>query len=143
MTNLQYSGSNVKIVNAVAQANDILANPLFYTQIEAITQFDNSTYSGLQVANEIRDLNKTIDVRTYWWPLSRVNAKSETEINVNTAKLGRTLASVTNTLIHEMVHVTDWLTNSKWDYTHDGQSPDGQDKTAPWAIGAIAEKMVQ
>ena len=34
-------------------------------------------------------------------------------------------------------------TNFKWDYTHDGQSPVGQELTAPWMIGSIAEKMAK
>lgn len=139
---LHYSGNKNSIINAVAEANKILADPGFYKRIDNIQKFDNSTYSGLQVANEMRSLNRTIEVSEYWNPFSKSNASTIAIIKINTAKLRRNLASITNTVIHESVHAVDWWTNNKWEYTHDGNSPNGQDKTAPWVIGAIAESMV-
>jgi hypothetical protein len=43
--------------------------------------------------------------------------------------------------LHETIHAVDWWSNEKWDYTHDGNSENGQDNTAQWIIGAIAESM--
>jgi hypothetical protein len=139
---LHYGGQNEKIIVAVSEANKILSNPAFYQRIEAILHFDNTTYSGTQVISEFKNLNRVIEVDTYWkWP-SKANAKTLTIIKVNTAKLSRTHASITNTIIHELTHAVDWWTNSHFDYTHDGQSPTGQKQTAPWVIGDIAEKLV-
>lgn len=92
----------------------------------------------------MQNLHQTIQVDTYWapWPFSSANAKSQHEININTAKLRRSLASITNTLVHETVHVVDWLTNNAWNYTHDFNK-DGQENTAPWRIGSIVEDMVK
>ena len=139
---LHYSGSNQKIIAAVAEANRILSNPDFYKRIDTVQRFDNSTYNGLQVSNEIKNLNRTIEVEDYWNPFGIANAKTVSVIKLNTAKLRRSHKSITNTVIHETVHAVDWWTNEKWDYTHDGNSPDGQDYTAPWVIGAIGESMV-
>lgn len=139
---LHYSGKNKKIIAAVEEANNILRNAEFYKKIDSVMRFDNSTYSGLQVSNEIKNLNRIIEVDDYWKPIAIANARTVTVIELNTAKLKRSHKSITNTVIHETVHAVDYWVNKKWDYTHDGNSPDGQDKTAPWVIGEIAENMI-
>ena len=64
-------------------------------------------------------------------------------IKVNTGKLCRPHADIVDTMIHEMVHAVDFLTNGEWDYTHDGNNPDGEENTPPAVIGDIAEKMAK
>jgi hypothetical protein len=140
---LHYLGKNEKIIAAVAEANKILSKPEFYIRVDTIQRFDNSTYSGLRVSNEIKNLNRVIEVEDYWKPWGSANAKTVSVIKLNTAKLKRSHSSITNTIVHETVHAVDWWVNKEWDYTHDGNSPNGQDNTAPWVIGAIAEDMAQ
>ena len=142
-TQLQYSGKNKKIITAVSEANKILKNPEFYKQIDTIQRFDNSVYNGLQISNEIKNLNRTIKIKGYWNPFGIANAKTASVIKLNTAKLRRSHKSITNTVIHETVHAIDWWTNKKWDYTHDGNSSNGQGQTAPWVIGKISENMIK
>lgn len=139
---LQYSGNNPKVVAAVAEANKILANQDFYKKIDSVLSFDNSTYSGLQVANEMRSVHQTVRVEDYWKPFSKANAKTQTKICINTANLKRSTASITNTLIHETVHYVDWSINRNWDYTHNGQRATGQGNTAPWVIATIGAGMI-
>lgn len=140
-TQLNYIGNNKKVKLAIAEANKILSNPDFYKQIEAVNKFDFTDYNGKQIADEIHSLNKAIIVKNYWVPFSKTKAKTLSEISINTATLNRPVSSIVNTLIHETVHAVDWLTNNDWDYTHDGQKADGQENTAPWVIGDIAESM--
>lgn len=140
---LHYSGKNKKVTTAVAEANKILADPAFYAQIEQHNSFDNTAYTGKQISQEMQNLNKVIEVSTYWWPLSPSNAGTVSSIKVNTAKLNGDLASRTNTMVHETVHGVDYLTNARFDYTHDGNEAAGQGGTAPWVIGDIAEHMVE
>lgn len=139
---MHYAGENKKIVNAVAEANKILINPEFYKKIESIQHFDNSTYNGSKISSEIKNINRTIEVEDYWKPFAVANAKTVSVVRLNNTKLRRNHASITNNVIHETVHAVDWLTNNAWDYTHDGNSPAGQDNTAPWVIGAFAESLV-
>lgn len=143
MTQLVYEGSNQKVIESVEEANRILQLREFYDRIAAVPRFDNSSYSPQQVSDELHNFDRTIAVQGYWNILSLANASTQTEININTAKLRRSKTSIVNTLIHETVHAIDWLTNKAWDYTHDGNSPAGQDQTAPWVIGALAEGMVK
>jgi hypothetical protein len=139
---LKYEGKNKKIKFALAEANRILANTAFYESVKNIEKFDFTTFSGDKIANEMKSINKVIKVEGYWNPFSKANAKTQDIVQVNTAKLNRSWKSIINTLVHETVHAVDWHTNNNFDYTHNGQSPDGQDKTAPWVIGQIAEDMV-
>lgn len=141
--NIHYSGGNKKIINAVIEANKIISNTEFYKQIERINSFYNSSYSGLQISTEMKNLTKTVEVLVYWNPFTKSNAKTQNAIKVNTAKLHRDLKSITNTLIHELVHFVDWSVNSKWDYTHKGQAYETIPVSAPYVIGAIAESLIK
>ncbi|PQJ08955.1 hypothetical protein CJD36_021335 [Flavipsychrobacter stenotrophus] len=142
VTQLHYSGNNKKIAFAVEAANKILRDPSFYNRIDTIARFDNSEYSGHRIVNEFQKLGRVIEVTDYWRPIAWANAKTVTKIKINSAKLRRSHSSITNTLIHETVHAVDWITNGEWNYTHSGNSPEGQSATAPWIIGSIAESMV-
>ena len=144
---LHYSGTNQKIIKAISEANKILSNEEFYKRIESIQKFDNTSYTGQQIVKEMKAI-KTIEVTEYYKKHTKTNAKTQTEICMNTAKLDRysdelkNLASLVNTLIHESVHAVDWLTNKHWDYTHKGQKEEIPPISAPYIIGAIAESMV-
>ena len=44
-------------------------------------------------------------------------------------------------MMHEGTHAVDLL-NGNWDFTHVDNRNDGEeDNTAPWAIGALAERL--
>ncbi|MDX2174394.1 MAG: SprT-like domain-containing protein [Bacteroidota bacterium] len=138
---LVYNGTKKEILDAVAEANKLLSNPAFYKSVNAIQTFDNTNYSGAKIVMEMNAI-KTIHVTEYYKRFSKTNAKTQTEIRINTARLNRHLSSIVNTLIHETIHAVDWLSNSKWDYTHKSQKEEIPPISAPYMIGAIAEKMI-
>ncbi|NCI46510.1 hypothetical protein [Sediminibacterium soli] len=140
---LKYEGNNRSLTNAILEANRILSDEVFYQKLEQINSFDNSVYSGRQIAAEFTAFPREITVTTFWRPWSRSNAGTLDKISVNTAKLNRSLASITNTLVHETVHAVDYLTNNQFDYTHHDNNPNGEANTAPWVIGELAELMVR
>jgi hypothetical protein len=145
---LHYEGSNHIITEAIAEANKILSNPDFCQQLEGITSFDNTTFSGKQIADQMKSMG-TVDVIEYYKRHTRTNAKTATKISLNTAKLQRysdhakNLATITNTLIHEFVHATDWTINKRWDYTHRTQYQEQPPVSTPYIIGALAEKFAK
>lgn len=138
---IKYSGSNQKIIEAVSEANKILNNPAFYSSVDSIKKFDNTSFTGQQIINEMNAV-KTVEVGEYFKRLTKATAKTQSQIRINAAKLNRSLASRVNTLIHESIHATDWLTNKNWDYTHRTQYEEDPPVSAPYVIGAIAERMV-
>jgi hypothetical protein len=87
--------------------------------------------------------NDTIQVTEYSKRWTKCLAKTQTEICVNTAKLDRSNSSITNTIIHEMVHYVDWDTNHRWDYTHYGQGSEDPAASAPYVIGMIAGQLTE
>lgn len=138
---LRYEGVEKEIRDAVYEANKLLSNPAFYKSVNAIQTFDNTQYSGAMIVTEMNAI-KTINVTEYYKKRSKTNAKTQTEIRINTARLNRHLSSIVNTLIHETIHAVDWLSNSKWDYTHKSQKEEIPPISAPYMIGTIAEKMI-
>lgn len=136
----QYNGTNAQLLAAVQDANRILAEPSFFQQVAAMPVFAYSTYNGAQVATEMQGLAQPIEVNTYWNIFSRATAKTQTTLNINTAKLNRSNPSIVNTLVHESVHFTDWAVNGQWDYT-DRDVYEDPPVSAPYSIGALAESM--
>jgi hypothetical protein len=141
MLQLNYSGSNIKIIESVKKANEILADTGFYNQVNAIREFDNTVYSGHQILAEMKSI-KTVEITEYFKRHTRTTAKTQTKISINTAKLNRSLASIVNTLVHESIHAADWLVNRHWNYTHKTQYEEIPPISAPYIIGSIAEGMV-
>lgn len=138
---LEYDGKNDSLILVIAKANRILKSQGFYEKISSFSSFDNSNYTGGKIAKEFKELNHNILVETYWNPFGIANAKTVSVIKLNSAKLKRDQESILNTIIHEAVHAVDWLNNRQWDYTHDGNRANGQNQTAPWVIGEVAEEM--
>lgn len=143
------------VVLAVAKANEILANPAFYEAIAQLPQFDNTSLTSVEIADIFRNSTQEIVITTYWHknifrPRICVNATtgSATSIKINRRCFSKDLTRGVNTLIHESVHAADFAYKnarglSKLSFTHVDNRNDGEeDNTAPWAIGALAEKFV-
>lgn len=144
MVKLTYTGNNEHVARAVSKANAILADPQFYAAVEQIPQLDNTELSSEQIARTMFEASHEICIDTYWRPWGRAHAITVEvdKIYLNTAKVGSTLGEAVNTLIHETVYAVDFL-DGALAFTHFDNSPDGEANTAPWQIGALAEKMAE
>lgn len=139
---LSYKGNNAKIKRAVKRANKILQSDAFYEEIKKVKSFDFSELTGEEVAKLMRDANHTIVIKGAFKPIANASTTSSGKIKVSWIRFSKRLATGVNTLIHETVHAIDLMDN-KTDFTHNGNSPKGQERTAPWVIGKIAEDMIQ
>ena len=139
---LHYAGKNATIISAVNEANFILSNEAFYHSIDSINSFDNTTLNGRQISAEMKQ-SRVVEVTEYYKKHTRTNAKTQTKLKLNTAKLNRSLASITSTLIHETIHAVDWAVNGEWDYTHRTQYVENPPISAPYVIGELAERFVR
>lgn len=138
---LHYSGENKNLIKAVVKANEILVSSEFYKQIESKKQFDNSNYSGIAIANEIKNFNKIIEINVSNVDAD-INIKSTDLIIFNSTLLNSLIGLQINTLLHELVHVVDWKTNSVWNYSHQSINPIDQIRTAPNVVGKIGENII-
>jgi|GEM_PF-2007451 len=149
---LHYSGTNAKIIEAVAEANRILADPAFYQAIDTMTNISNTTFTARQISGEMRSRGVIEVVR--WRPVkqrffglhSKANASTSDQIGINYKNLERdqdpvkNRNSIVNTLIHEAVHAADWYNHRpKFLYTHDGQEEENPSVSAPNRIGDLGE----
>lgn len=141
MITLYYSGKLNKVKVAVSKANDILSSSLFYDEIRKQESFDFTALSPSEIADLMEQSNHVIRIKTAPKPIANASTTSAEEITVSSLRFSRHLPTAVNTLIHETVHAIDFL-NGELDFTHDGNRAEGQERTAPWVIGEIAEKMV-
>lgn len=139
---LHYAGNNQKIIAAVESANKILLSEVFYSELNAIQKFDNTLFTGNDIVKEMQQV-KLIEITEYHKKLTRATARTQDNISINTAKLNRDNPDIVNTLIHETIHATDWNINHKWDYTHRTQYEEIPPVSAPYVIGAIAERIMR
>ncbi len=143
-----YKGKKTVLSKAVKEANRLLNDSTFYKNIRSVSSFDSTNYSVAQISREIQTFQGEIQIRSYWNPLGTANAKTLEKISVNTSKLNRykdplkNHKDVVNTLIHEYVHAVDYHLDGTFNYSHDFNS-EGQENTAPWKIGSIAEDMAR
>lgn len=136
---LHYAGSNAIIIAAVEKANSILANPAFYAAIEKFASFDNTPYSGKQIADELRNYNKAVDITEKYKRHTRTTAWTLTEIKLNTAKLTRPQLKIVETLIHEVIHAVDYGLHRKFLYTHRDQKQEIPPVSAPYIIQTLVK----
>lgn len=135
---LRYDGVNHEIRKAVAKANEILVSREFDDSLKAISSFDNTAFTGLQISEKMKELC-VLRVTEYYKKCTMTTAKTMVEIKINTAKLNGDLPSVTNTLVHETINGIDWL-NQKWDFTHWTHKVENLPISAPYVIGQLAER---
>lgn len=145
---LVYNGSNKGVIEAVKKANEILNDKNFYQEIRKVKQFDHSKLTGIEVANKMENAKHHVKIVRRIKPIANASTTTSNKIKVSRSLFGDDdngkfdLAAAVNTLIHETVHAVDFLDKGD-EFTHDGNEAAGQEKTAPWVIGEIAEKMVK
>lgn len=144
---LVYEGGNANVQAAVTKANEILNSTAFYDSIRKVKKIDFSSLSGAEIAARMEKATQSISVVRKTKPIANASTKTSDRINISRSLFGEdkygkfVLSIAVNTLIHETVHAVDYLGTGN-EFTHDGNSPEGQENTAPWVIGAIAEKML-
>jgi len=142
MTILEYNGNLKRVKAAVLKANEILSSPAFYDAIRNQPLFDFAALSPSEIADIMEQAFHTIRIKTAPKPIANASTTSAAEITVSSIRFSSHLPTAVNTLIHETVHAIDFL-SGKLEFTHDSNSEEGQERTAPWVIGEIAEKMVR
>lgn len=145
---LVYKGDKIDVIAAIKKANEILNTKAFYDEIRKVAHFDNSKLTGKEVADRMEQANQQVTIVRKFKPIANAGTKTSDKIKISKSLFGKdstgnfVLSIAVNTLIHETVHAVDFL-NTGGEFTHDGNEEDGQENTAPWVIGAIAEKMVE
>ena len=145
--NLVYNGNNENVTKAVQKADEILNTKYFYDEIRKIEKFDNSKLTGQEIADRMEKANQKVTVVRKIKPIANASTTTSDKIKISRSLFGKNFAgkfdinTAVNTLIHETVHAVDFL-NTGNEFTHDGNSPVGQENTAPWVIGDIAEKIM-
>ena len=144
---LVYNGKNKNINEAVRMANEILNSKSFYEEIAKVPQFDNSKLTGLEISKRMKNATQEVKIVRKIKPIANASTTTSDKIKISSSLFGKDssgnfdFATAVNTLIHETVHAVDFLTTGD-EFTHNGNSADWQENTAPWIIGAIAEKMI-
>ena len=138
---------NTKINEAIWLANDLLNNKGFYEEILAFGEFDMSDAKTEKIIELMKVAHKEsiMQVHSYFKKWSRAYGYYEpnrpTRININTAKLNRSIGSLVASIIHEYVHYVDGLTPLS--FGHGSNSPNGKSRTSPYAIDNIAQSIIE
>lgn len=139
---------NSKLIEAVNHSNKIFKVAMFYVDIRK-RQFDKATCSGEHIAGKImefRDSPREFTVKEYRsrFP-SKVNAyvlnNDPNTLYINTRNLGRNMASVVATVVHEAIHSVDHF-DTKHSFGHGDNKAKGKENCAPNWIGNHAKRFV-
>ena len=131
---------------AIKSADSLLRLKAFYKEIAKRTDFTFTIETPGEIADYLKRSELKLRVKGYKGgegkTLAYVTPEHKNVIFINIDKVERrSKASITSTIIHEIVHSVDrTIEDSK--FGHGGNSAAGKESSAPYAIGSIAEKLV-
>lgn len=144
MITIAYKGELQKISTAVKCANSLLCDPAFYNNIAEYQQFDMTDLPPKNISCLIQ--NTDLNMRVLMYIASpRVHGYDDEFnpdlIHINVFRSDWTIASVVNTIIHQVVHAVGSLHPELY-FGHGDSAAEGKENTAPYKIAAIAEQML-
>lgn len=114
-------------------AGRVLSDPAFLAKVENWTKFDFTSDTPRTVATRLEKAG-TVKIRvgfyTGWWWSKAIAYEDGGAIYFNTRKEAYGAGGVGN-IAHEFMHALG--------YSHNGNSPAGQENTVPWRVGQWAE----
>jgi hypothetical protein len=140
---LRTKRTNHNLNLAIERASYIISSDEFYDVIVAKEKFDMATCNGSHIVNQMRGFNVAVNVKVYFpkFYFSRAlgfyDRRKPLDINLNSRKLNRSVNSLTNTLVHEWVHMVDFW-DKKHSYGHGDNKRLGKENTAPYFLGNMA-----
>jgi len=136
-----------QVGDAVQMANELLQNEGFFDRIAAHPCFDLANTSPSVVAELMRSAQLKMKLDLYYSlsPSKNIDGYDYIDdpsvVHTNVWKLQRSAASICNTIIHSCVHAVNAL-YPQYSFGHGDMLLAGKENTAPYWIGALAQKMV-
>lgn len=134
---IEFAGGNdywrAKVTRSAAVASSIMSDPSFDAWVRNHPQFDFTNLTPAQVADVIATAGVVrVQVGFNWNPFTHeIAEESDGAVTFNRAK-ERYGAGSPGNMAHEFMH--------RLGFGHNGNSPVGNQNTAPWAIGNEVEK---
>jgi len=142
-TNFPY----IQVAEAMQKVNELFASEAFYERIAAHEDFDLADVSPETIASLMRKarLDMSIDLYYAHNPLDNIDGyddvKTPSVIHMNIWTISRPVASLCNSMVHATVHAVNAFYDRCY-FGHDDIPGYNKENTAPYAIGAIAERMI-
>lgn len=143
---LAYTGLMPNLRNAAIFINNLDGNPDFWHEIRDKGRFAYSDWSSQRVERTFAAYRETVRIQLWEFENQATNAATDPghphRIYYARQKTGRSVPNIVNTLVHELVHNCDMFgdQSADRDFGHGDQSPEGKGDSAPWWIGALAER---
>ena len=147
---ISFQEEHLHVIKAVSLANQLLNDPMFYSNIAAKDHFDLSTASPPVVAEVLQNSNLVFAVELFYpnlltfkyrKTLAYTDTRFPNRLFLNFKKLDRSAESIAATIIHESVHAVD-NTTEMYTFGHGNNSAVGKENTAPYWIGNLANSML-
>lgn len=136
-----------QVQKAAAMANTILANTEFYYRIALHPFFDLADAETETIAELIRNAGIPMYIDLYHAMSQSANydgyddLDNPSVIHLNIWKIDRSPASICNSMIHACVHAVN-AHYEQYYFGHGDTTINGKENTAPYWIGALAQRMV-
>ena len=134
------------VKEAAMMANDVLRDEEFYKLIALHPSFDHCNTTPATIARLMRESAFTMTIDLYYAlsPVKNIDGYDDPEnpfvIHMNVWKIDRSPESMCNTMIHACVHAVNAYFE-EYEFGHGDHSFNGKGNTAPYWIGALAQRM--
>jgi hypothetical protein len=146
-TTVLYDGMRQQLRKAVFKTNEVLRSSEFYAAIAACGAFDLADIAPADIAELLKYTALSVKVDVYYSisPIERIDGYDDPEqprvVNLNLWHLNRPVESICNSLVHGCLHALNSI-YPDFKFGHGDYHLAGKENTAPYRIGAVAEKLL-
>lgn len=145
MIRIQYKGYRRNVYAAVDKVNNLLSESSFYQRISMHPYFDRADILPSHIADlmQLSDINMNIDFYYSISPTSKAygydNTLDPTLICLNAWQIDRSIAGISNTIVHACVHAVNSLFPQ---YSFGHGTAGNNENTAPYWIGCLSQQLI-
>lgn len=119
-----------KVLKSAEQASQILSDHFFLAKVRAVPKFDFTSDTPAQVGDKLEAAGDVVINVSFYrkWPALAIASETPGQVSFNVCKEKQGAGNPEN-VTHETMHAMGW--------SHDGNSPRGNENTVPWLVGKM------
>jgi hypothetical protein len=140
-----YNGTDTGLTEAAAFAEVLSNDAAFWTEAESLGPFKQTDVAADEIVRRLKTSTQVISIHHYTADgndtVAATDRRYKNKIWYSDRHIGNSVAEKVNTLVHEFVHCVDYWGDGDTgiEYSHSADPSPDRPRSAPYAIGNLAE----